>query len=113
MKRIEAVIKAENLDEVKDALNAAGFTGMTVFHAKGRGTSGGIDLEWRAGTYKVEFLHKIVLMLVVNDEDCRKVADIIVEVCKSDQTGGAGKIFISTVDEVIRIRTGERDQDAI
>ncbi len=113
MKRIEAVIKEENLDAVKDALDKAGFAGMTVFNAKGRGTSGGINLEWRAGTYKVDFLHKIVLMLVVKDEDYRKVVDIVVEVCKSDLTGGAGKIFVSTVDEVIRIRTGERDNEAL
>jgi nitrogen regulatory protein PII len=61
----------------------------------------------------VDFLHKIVLMLVVKDEDYRMVVDIIVDVCKSDLTGGAGKIFVSTVDEVIRIRTGERNEDAL
>ncbi len=113
MKRIEAIIKEEALDAVKEALDEAGFVGMTVFQAKGRGTRGGIHLEWRAGTYKVDFLHKIVLMMVVKDEVYRKAVDIIVEVCRADLTGGAGKIFVSTVDEVIRIRTGERDHEAL
>ena len=109
MKKIEAVIKEENLDPVKTALNEAGFVGMTAYSVKGRGTQGGITLEWRAGTYRVDFLNKIMLMLVVSDEDYGKVVDIIVDVCKSDLAGGAGKIFVSTVDEVIRIRTGEKD----
>jgi nitrogen regulatory protein P-II 1 len=113
MKRIEAVIKEEQLDAVKEALDAAGFVGMTVCPVKGRGTSGGINLAWRAGTYRVDFLHKILLMLVVKDADYGKVVDIIIEVCKTDLTGGAGKIFVSTVDEVIRIRTGERNEDAV
>ncbi len=113
MKRIEAIIKEENLDAVKEALDAAGFVGMTVYNVRGRGTSGGMSLEWRAGTYKVDFLHKIALVLVVKEADYRQVVDIIVDVCKADLTGGAGKIFVSTVDEVIRIRTGERDENAL
>lgn len=113
MKRIEAVIKEEHLDEVKAALDVAGFSGMTIYHVKGRGSSGGLELEWRAGKYKVDFLHKIMLLLVVKDEDYRRAVDIIIDVCRSDATGGAGKIFVSTVDEVFRIRTGERDSDAL
>lgn len=113
MKRIEAIIKEESLDAVKTSLDAAGFVGMTIFNCRGRGTSGGINLEWRAGTYRVDFLHKIMLMLVVRDEEAPKVIDIIMEVCKEDQTGGAGKIFVSSVEEVIRIRTGERNEQAL
>jgi nitrogen regulatory protein P-II 1 len=113
MKRIEAIIKEENLDTVKSALDAAGFAGMTIFNCRGRGTSGGINLEWRAGTYRVDFLHKMMLMLVVKDDDAPKVIDIIVNVCREDQTGGAGKIFVSPVEEVIRIRTGERNENAL
>ncbi|MEB3286349.1 MAG: P-II family nitrogen regulator [Vampirovibrionales bacterium] len=113
MKRIEAIIKEENLDAVKSALDEAGFVGMTVFNCRGRGNSGGIDLEWRAGTYRVDFLHKIMLMLVVGENDVQKVVDIIIQVCQADETGGAGKIFISPVDEVIRIRTGERNEQAL
>ena len=113
MKRIEAIIKEENLDSLKAALDAAGFVGMTVSHCRGRGKSGGISLEGRAGTYRIDLLHKIMLMLVVRDEAVSTVTDIIISVCQADQTGGAGKIFISPVEEVIRIRTGERGEDAI
>ena len=113
MKKIEAIIKEENLNAVKEALEEAGFMEMTVYPVRGRGTKGGIALEWRAGPYKVDFLHKVMMMVVVKDEDYPKVVDIVVKVCRSDQTGGAGKIFISTIDEVIRIRTGERDELAL
>jgi len=113
MKRIEAIIKEENLDGVKDALDAAGFTGLTVLNCRGRGTQGGINLEWRARTYRVDLLHKLMLMLVVKDEDVQTVVDCIVSVCQSDPTAGAGKIFISPVEQVIRIRTGERDDAAL
>jgi nitrogen regulatory protein P-II 1 len=110
VKKIEAIIKEENLNAVKEALDAAGYVGMTVYGVKGRGTGGGIMLEWRAGSYKVDFLNKIMLMIVVQERDYRDVIDIIMKVCSTDVTGGAGKIFVSTVDEVIRIRTGERDE---
>ncbi len=113
MKRIEAIIKEENLDALKEALDAAGFVGMTILPVKGRGTSGGINLEWRVGTYKVDFLHKILLMLVVKESDYQRAIDIIIKVCKDDVAGGAGKIFVSTIDEVIRIRTNERDDAAL
>ncbi|HEY9686493.1 MAG TPA: P-II family nitrogen regulator [Coleofasciculaceae cyanobacterium] len=113
MKRIEAIIKEENLDAVKAALEAAGFIGLTVFNCRGRGTGGGINLEWRAGTYKVDLLHKIMLMMIVKDHETTTVTDIILEVCKVDATSGAGKIFISPVEEVIRIRTNERNEDAL
>ena len=113
MQRIEAIIKEECLDQVKTALEGAGFTGMTLFNCRGRGTGGGIQLEWRAGAYRVDFLHKIMLMLVVKDEDTDRVIGIIREVCKDNQAGGAGKIFVSPVTQVIRIRTGERDESAL
>ncbi len=113
MKRIEAIIKEENLDPVKSALDEAGFTGMTVLNCRGRGTGGGINLEWRAGTYKVDLLHKLMLILVVKDDQVGTVTDIIIAQCKEDATSGAGKIFVSPVDEVIRIRTNERNEDAL
>lgn len=113
MKKIEAVIKEGYLDAVRKALDIAGFSSMTVYPVRGRGASGGIELEWRAGTYKVDFLHKVLLMIVVKEEHYRQVVDIIVNVCKDDLTAGAGKIFVSTVDEVIRIRTGESNREAL
>jgi nitrogen regulatory protein P-II 1 len=113
MKKIEAVIKEECLDAVNEALSEAGFTGMTVYPVRGHGTEGGITLQWRAGTYKVDFLSKLMLMIVVEDQDYPQVVAIISRVCREEQTGGAGKIFVSTVDEVIRIRTGERNGQAL
>jgi len=113
MKRIEAIIKEENLDGVKAALSDAGYTGLTVFNCRGRGTGGGIDLQWRAGTYKVDLLHKIMLMLVVKDHDVDQVIDLIVAVCEDDTESGAGKIFVSPVEQVIRIRTNERNNEAL
>lgn len=113
MKRVEAIIKEETLEAIKDGLEAAGFTSMTIFNCRGRGTSGGINLEWRVGTYRVDFLHKILLMLIIKDEEVNKVTDIIINVCKADETGGAGKIIISPIEDVIRIRTGERGHNAI
>lgn len=113
MKRIEAIIKEEHLDGVKTALDANGIVGLTISHCRGRGKSGGISLEGRAGTYRVDLLHKVMIMLVVRDEDVTKVTDSIMTVCQTDPTGGAGKIFISPIDDVIRIRTGERGEAAI
>jgi len=113
MKRIEAIIKEETLDAVKDALNEAGFVGLTVFPCRGRGRSGGISLAWRADSYRVDLLHKVMLMLVVKDEAVNTVTDIIIAACKDDPAGGAGKIFISPVEAVIRIRTGESGEEAL
>jgi nitrogen regulatory protein P-II 1 len=113
MKKIEAIIKEEHLGPVKTALEAAGFVGMTITPVKGRGTSGGITLEWRAGSYQVDFLNKLLLMLVVPTDRCQQAVDLIIQHCREDASGGAGKIFISPVDEVIRIRTGERDLEAL
>jgi nitrogen regulatory protein P-II 1 len=113
MKKIEAVIKEGYVDAVREALDQAGFSSMTIYPVRGRGASGGLELEWRAGTYKVDFLHKMMLMIVVPESRYRQVVEIIVQVCKDDPTGGAGKIFVSTVDEVIRIRTGEANIEAL
>ena len=113
MKRIEAVIKEEYVEPVKVALEKAGFPSMTIYPVRGRGASGGLELEWRAGTYKVDFLHKVMLMLVTKDEYYKVAVEVIMDVCKDDPTGGAGKIFVSPVDEVFRIRTGERNTEAL
>jgi len=113
MKKIEAVIKEGYVEAVREALDQAGFSSMTIYPVRGRGASGGLELEWRAGTYKVDFLHKMMLMIVVPESRYRQVVDIIVQVCKDDPTGGAGKIFVSTVAEVIRIRTGESNIEAL
>jgi nitrogen regulatory protein P-II 1 len=112
MKRVEAIVRPENLDSLREALDAEGFHSMTVTEVKGRGTQKGIQLEWRVGEYKVEFLPKIKLDLVVKDKDAPKVIKIMSDVCKTGNIGD-GKIFVSTIDEIIRIRTGQSGESAV
>jgi len=111
-KKIEAVIRVEKLEEVRVALEAAGVIGMTVTEVKGRGTQKGILLEWRAGEYRVEFLPKLKLEVVVEDINVEKVVSALVEAAKTGKAGD-GKIFISTVDEIVRVRTGEKGKAAV
>jgi nitrogen regulatory protein P-II 1 len=112
MKKIEAIIRPEKLEELREALDAGGFHGMTVTEVRGRGAQKGITLEWRVGEYKVEFLPKIKLELVINEKDLKTVVGIINKVCSSGNIGD-GKIFVYTIDEVIRVRTGESGLTAI
>jgi len=112
MKKIEAIVRTESLEELREALDAKGYHGMTITEVKGRGTQKGITLEWRVGQYKVEFLPKIKLELVVNDKDMDEVVKVISDVCKTGKIGD-GKIFISPVENVIRIRTGQSGTRAV
>jgi nitrogen regulatory protein P-II 1 len=112
MKKIEAIIKPFKLDEVKDALQEAGLQGITVTEVKGFGRQKGHTELYRGAEYVVDFLPKVKIELVVADA----LLDNAVEAIKaSAQTGriGDGKIFISTVDEAIRIRTGETGDEAV
>lgn len=106
MKKIEAIIKLEKLQDVKEALFKESINGITITEVKGRGEQGGITLEWRVGEYKVDFLPKIKLEIVIEDEKVKSIVDAI---CNSARTGeiGDGKIFISSVESAIKIRTGE------
>ena len=112
MKKITAVIRPEKLEEVREALDKIGFSGMTVSEVRGRGVQKGITLEWRAGDYRIEFLPKIKIEVVVENKDVDKVVNTII---KSSKTGeiGDGKIFVSQVEEVIKIRTDERGDKAL
>jgi nitrogen regulatory protein P-II 1 len=112
MKKIEAIIRMEKLDEVRIALEKEHFVGMTVTEVKGRGSQKGITLEWRAGDYRVEFLPKLKVELVVDEFDIERAVKAILE---SAHTGkiGDGKIFVYPVDNVIRVRTGERGAKAV
>lgn len=112
MKKIEAIIRPEKLDSVKAALEAKGFPGMTVSEVKGRGRQKGIALQWRAGEYRVEFLPKVKLEIVVEDKDLDVVLDTILEAAPMKKIGD-GKIFVYNVEDIIRIRTGERGKEAI
>lgn len=112
MKKIEAIIKPFKLDEVKDRLNEKGAFGITVTEVKGFGRQKGHTELYRGAEYVVDFLPKTKLEIVVKDE---QLEDIIEVITKAAQTGriGDGKIFVSDLQDVIRIRTAERGEDAI
>jgi nitrogen regulatory protein P-II 1 len=112
MKKVEAYIKPFKLDEVKDALSEVGIQGMTVIEVKGFGRTGGKKEVYRGSAYVVDFVPKVKIEIVVPDG---MVADVIDAIEKSAKTGriGDGKIFVSTIEEAVRIRTGERGDDAI
>ena len=111
-KKIEAIIREEKLEDVRVALEEAGFVGMTVTQVKGRGTQKGVVLEWRAGEYRVEFLPKLKVEIVVDDFDAERAIKAIEESAKTGKTGD-GKIFVYAVDSIIRVRTGERGEKAL
>jgi len=112
MKRIEAIIRPQKLTAVKVALEELGYPGMTVAEVKGHGVQRGVVEQWRGRQYRVEFLPKVWLLVVVEDEHAEKVIDAI---CETAATGeiGDGKIFVSTIDDVIRVRTKERGTAAV
>ena len=112
MKKIEAIIKPFRLDEVKQALTAVGVSGMTVGEVKGFGRQKGHTELYRGAEYTVDFLPKVKIEVLLPEELLSSALDAILE---SAQTGkiGDGKIFVTTVDEVIRIRTNERGEEAI
>jgi nitrogen regulatory protein P-II 1 len=112
MKKIEAVIKPFKLDDVKDALNALGIAGMTVSEVKGFGRQKGHVELYRGAEYDIAFIPKVKLEIVVADAIADKVVATILEKAKTGKIGD-GKIFISKVEEVIRIRTGEKGESAI
>lgn len=112
IKKIEAIIRTESLDNVKKALDELGIKGMTISDVKGRGQQRGITQRWRGTEYKIDFLPKTKIEIVAKSEDVDKIIDRIVE---SARTGnfGDGKIFVMPIEEAIRIRTGERGENAI
>jgi len=112
MKKVEAVIKPFKLEDVKDALAEIGITGMTVSEVKGYGRQKGHSELYRGAEYVVDFLPKIKLEMVVNDESVEQVIDTIVEAAKTGKIGD-GKIFVTDIEKIIRIRTGETDSEAI
>ncbi len=106
MKKIEAIIRSEKLDGVKEALEDRGILGMTITQVSGRGRQKGIALQWRAGEYRVDFLPKIKMEIVCSDDECKTAVDII---CKSARTGkvGDGMIFVLPVESAVRVRTND------
>ena len=112
MKKIEAIIKPFKLDEVKEALNEIGLKGITVIEAKGFGRQKGHTELYRGAEYVVDFLPKVKLEIVLEDSQVERAIEVIQQAAHTGRIGD-GKIFISSVDDAIRIRTGERGRDAI
>lgn len=112
MKKIEAIIKPFKLEDVKDALTKAGITGMTVCDVKGYGRQQGHSELYRGAEYVVDFLPKVKLEVAVSDEELDATVQCIIKAAKTGKIGD-GKIFISSIDKAIRIRTGEENEDAL
>ena len=112
MKKIEAIIKPFKLDEVKEALQEIGLQGITVIEAKGFGRQKGHTELYRGAEYVVDFLPKVKVEIVTDDESLDKAVEAIQNAAKTGRIGD-GKIFISTIDEAIRIRTGETGAEAV
>ena len=112
MKKVEAIIKPFKLDDVKNDLGQLGIQGMTVTEVKGFGRTGGKKEVYRGSAYVVDFVPKVKLEIIVNDDNLRQVINTITEAARSGRIGD-GKIFVTTIDDVIRIRTGETGEDAI
>jgi nitrogen regulatory protein P-II 1 len=112
MKKIEAVIKPFKLDEVKEALHEVGVKGLTVTEAKGFGRQKGHTELYRGAEYVVDFLPKVKIEVVVEDGMVERAVEAILHAAQTGRIGD-GKIFVSTINEVLRIRTGERGPDAV
>ena len=112
MKKIEAIIRPESLNAVKDALAELGYPGITITEVKGHGKQKGVDQVWRGREYRVEFLPKLKLEIVVLDDDLHNIISAII---RESRTGniGDGKIFVYNVEDAIRIRTGDYGHNAI
>ena len=112
MKKIEAIIKPFKLDEVKNSLALIGIQGLTVYEAKGFGRQKGHTELYRGAEYVVDFLPKIKIQIIVDDELLETAIDCIEQSAKTGRIGD-GKIFVSSIEQAIRIRTGEKGNDAI
>ena len=112
MKKIEAIIRPERLDKVRQALERAGYPGITITEVQGHGLQKGVVQQWRGKKYKVDLLSKVKLEIVINDQDAENIIQAILE---SAYTGGVGdgKLFVCDVAEVVRIRTRERGERAL
>lgn len=111
-KKIEAILREEALDPVKDALKAIGIVGMNVFEVRGHGRQGGIELSWRGTSYHMDLIPKYQLNIVLSDHNVEKAIDAIISAARTGKEGD-GIIFIYPVDDVVRVRTGERGSDAL
>lgn len=112
MKRVEAIVRPERLEAVKEALVALGHAGLTVFEVKGHGIQKGITQHWRGQEYSIDLLPKVVVMAVVHDHEVSQTVEVVTQAARTGMIGD-GKIFISPIEDVFRIRTGESGNDAL
>ena len=112
MKKVDAIIKPFKLDDVREALSAVGITGMTATEVKGFGRQKGHTELYRGAEYVVDFLPKVKIEIVFNDDQLYQCLEAITNAARTGKIGD-GKIFVSSVDKVIRIRTGEEDESAV
>jgi len=112
MKKIEAIIREEKLENVKKALDENGYYGMTVTSVSGRGRQGGIRLQWRVGEYRVDLLPKFKIEVVVLEQDVPRTLNAITLSARTGEMGD-GKIFVIPVENAVRVRTGEEGDNAI
>lgn len=114
MKKIEAIIRPEKVDDVRKAIEAVGYPGITITEAQGHGKQKGVVQQWRGESYRVEFLPKVKLEIVAGESDSERIVQAILKTARTN--GGAvgdGKIFVSEIRDAIRIRTGERGDAAL
>ncbi len=112
MKRIEAIVRPERLEAVKEALVSSGHAGLTVTEVKGHGIQKGISQQWRGQEYTIDLLPKVSVVAVVNDHEVDEVVESIGAAARTDRIGD-GKIFVYPCEQVIRIRTGESGPEAV
>ena len=112
MKKVEAIIREEKLEPVRKALEDSGYFGMTVSEVSGRGRQKGIPLQWRVGEYRVDFLPKIKIEVIILDNDVPKTVHAIATSARTGEMGD-GKIFVLPVEDAVRVRTGEAGENAI
>jgi nitrogen regulatory protein P-II 1 len=112
MKKVEAIIKPFKLDDVKEALAEAGITGMTISEVKGYGRQQGHSELYRGAEYVVDFLPKVKIDVIVEEGDVDKVIEVITQAARTGKIGD-GKVFVSPIERIVRIRTGEEDSEAV
>ena len=112
MRKIEAIIRPDKLEDVKQALSDTGHAGLTVIEVKGHGIQKGITQQWRGQEYTIDLLPKVMVWLVVHENEVDNAVGAIIGAAQTGRIGD-GKIFVSPVDDVYRVRTGERGIDAI
>jgi nitrogen regulatory protein P-II 1 len=112
IKKIEAIIREEALDTVKDALRAVGIVGMNVVEVRGHGRQGGVNLQWRGTAYQMDMIPKIMVSVILSERNVEKTVETIIQAARTGKEGD-GIIFIYPVEDVVRIRTGERGGEAL